>query len=214
MTTQAKTSQERNRYVVIVGVDFSDASAGALDVAAELAERAHGAELHLVHVVPVAIPPAFVGATGAPELGNRVDIQECSEKLKSWLEPLQGRRIRLAGHVRVGSPDREIAQVASDLGADLIVVGAQGKRGLERLLLGSVAESLVRSAPCAVLAHRPRTVPVWEKIEPPCADCVAVQQVTQRTSLWCERHSQHHARAHTYHEVPESYGVGSQTLRS
>jgi nucleotide-binding universal stress UspA family protein len=214
MTTQAKNSQERNRYVVVVGVDFSDASASALSVAAELAERAVGAELHLVHVVSVVIPAAKAEATATPELGHRVDIEECSKALKSWLEPLQGRGMRLAGHVRVGSPDREIAQVASDVGADLIVVGTQGKRGLERLLLGSVAESLVRHAPCAVQVQRPRTVPAWEKIEPPCADCLAVQQVTQRASLWCERHSQHHARAHTYHEVPESYGVGSQTFRS
>ena len=167
MTTQAKNSQERKRYVVVVGVDFSDASAAALSVAAELAERAVGAELHLVHVVSVVIPAPKAEATDTPELGHRVDIQESGEKLKRWLEPLQGRSIRLAGHLRVGLPDCEIAQVASDVGADLIVVGTRGKRGLERLLLGSVAESLVRHAPCAVQVQRLRADPIWEKIRAP-----------------------------------------------
>jgi len=213
MTTQANNTQEQARYVVVVGVDFSEASASALKAAAELTERAAGAELHLVHVVSAVIPAAKGEATATPDAGHRVDVQECTSTLKRWLEPLQGRRMRLAGHVRAGSPDREIAQVASDVGADLIVIGTQGKRGLERLLLGSVAESLVRHAPCTVMAHRPRTVPVWEKIEPPCADCVAARQSTQRASLWCARHSQHHARAHTYHEVPESFGMGAQTFR-
>jgi hypothetical protein len=81
------------------------------------------------------------------------------------------------------------------------------------LLLGSVAESLVRNAPCPVLTWRPKAVPIWNQIAPPCADCVAVQKKTGRATLWCELHSQHHARAHTYYEVPSSYGIGAQTFR-
>ena len=61
MTTQANNSHERNRFAVVVGVDFSEASAQALSAAAELAARSAGGELHLVHVVAAVIPPATGG---------------------------------------------------------------------------------------------------------------------------------------------------------
>jgi hypothetical protein len=116
-------------------------------------------------------------------------------------------------HSRVGRADVEIAQLAQDIGADLLVIGAGGSSAIERLLLGSVAESLVRQAPCPVLGYRPKSVPIWDRIAPPCADCLAVQRATRRSRLWCERHSEHHPRAHTYSEIPQTYGIGSQTFR-
>jgi nucleotide-binding universal stress UspA family protein len=210
---QQKDPQPRARYVVVVGVDFSDASFNALQEAVRLTEGAPEAELHLVHVIGESISHASVGAFVAPDISYLDKIDEAGKTIERWLEPLRLKRARLAGHVRIGRPDREIAQIASDVGADLVVVGTQGKQGLERLLLGSVAESLVRHAPCAVLAHRSRSVAPWELIEAPCADCLAVRQVTGRATLWCERHSEHHLRAHTYREVPESFGMGSQTFR-
>jgi nucleotide-binding universal stress UspA family protein len=206
---QENDSQNAARYVIVVGVDFSDASANALREAVRLTECAGDAELHAVHVLPGAVANASMGVVGTP----LDQIDEASKTLRQWLEPLQQNRARLAGHIRVGRADREIAQVASDVGADLVVVGSHSKQGLERLALGSVAESLVRHAPCAVLAHRSRKVAPWELIEPPCVDCLAVRLATSRASLWCDRHSEHHVRAHTYHEIPESFGVGSQTFR-
>ena len=212
--THEDTRQRTDHSVIVVGVDFSEASAGALKEAAALAERATVAELHVVHVVDIPPPlPSFGGAV-VPELTYLDRIDESDKVLESWLAPLRACRARIVTHFRVGRPDREIAQIASDVGADLIVIGTTGKQGVTRLVLGSVAESLVRSAPCAVLAHRPRAVPVWELIEPPCVDCLAVRQVTGRASLWCDHHSQHHLRAHTYRETPEPYGMGSQTFRS
>jgi hypothetical protein len=121
--------------------------------------------------------------------------------------------VRIVGHLRAGSPAVEIAQLASDLGADLVVVGTHGETGFAGLALGSVAEALVRHAPCPVLTFRPKVSTTWGKIEPPCPDCQKVQRATQRTQLWCERHSKHHPRAHTYSELPASYGIGSQTFR-
>jgi nucleotide-binding universal stress UspA family protein len=217
--TQVTSSQPRNRYVVVVGVDFSDASAQALQEAQKLAQRSTDAELHLVHVVTSSAPMPLT-LSPEPSLGQSPaekaylkEFEESGTLLRKWMEPLQKCALRLAVHLRVGKAEREICQVASDVGADIIVVGTQGKKGLERLFLGSVAEGLVRHAPCAVLAHRPRTVPAWEQIEPPCADCVRVRQETNRAKLWCARHSEHHERAHTYHELPESFGMGAQTFR-
>ena len=212
--TQQNNVQRSNHRVIVVGIDFSEASADALKEAVLLAKNSSPAELHVVHVVTVPVASASIGGSPLPVPLAMTAIDQTAKALEQWLTPLREGPALVAGHVRVGRPDREIAQVASDVGADLIVVGTTGKQGLTRLVLGSVAESLVRHAPCAVLASRPRKVPVWELIEPPCADCLAVRQVTNRASLWCERHSQHHVHAHTYREIPESYGMGSQTFRS
>ena len=81
--------------------------------------------------------------------------------------------------------------------------------------LGSVAEKGVRYAGCPVLVVRPKdyhtaTVP---EIEPPCADCVKVQQETARAQLWCARHSTHHARGRLHYEVPPSFARGTMLLR-
>jgi nucleotide-binding universal stress UspA family protein len=203
----------RRPRVVVAGVDFSEVSINALKEASILVQGSKSSELHVVHVLPTAVPPPSIGPGAGSELLLVGTIEEATKALETALAPYRQGDARVIGHVRVGRPDQELAQVASDVGADLVVVGTAGKHGMERLLLGSVAESLVRHAPCAVLVHRPRTVPAWELIEPPCRDCLAVRQVTDRATLWCERHSERHLRPHTYHEVPDSYGVGSQTFR-
>jgi nucleotide-binding universal stress UspA family protein len=205
----------RARYVIVVGDDDSDASAAAIEEASRLAERAPAGELHVVHVMPVPTPSASPSApSGASDLAYLAEIQESGRMLRARLDPLRTRGMRLAAHVRLGRPDREIAQLATDLGADLIVVGVHGRRGIQRLLLGSVTESLVRHAPCPVLAHRAKAAEPWELIQPPCPDCLAVRQQTERATLWCPRHAEHHLRAHTYHDYPDSYAMGSQTFRS
>jgi hypothetical protein len=121
---------------------------------------------------------------------------------------------RVTGHVRTGSPAHAIADLASEISADLIVVGAQHQSGVTRFFLGSVADKVARIAPCPVLIVRPKETPVWEQIEPPCPDCAHVQRETKSQKLWCERHSQHHPRWHTYHESPANYGIGSMTFRN
>jgi nucleotide-binding universal stress UspA family protein len=210
-TMTRKDNVQRPR-VVVAGIDFSEASINAMKEAALLMEGSKAAELHVVHALSSASPsPSISGADTELSLGRL--IEEATKALESVIAPLREGPTRLIGHIRLGPPDREIAQVASDVGADLIVVGTEGKTGIERLMLGSVAESLVRRAPCAVLVHRPRAVTPWELIEPPCKDCLAVRQVTGRATLWCERHSQHHPKTHTHYELPQSYGVGSQTFR-
>jgi hypothetical protein len=84
---------------------------------------------------------------------------------------------------------------------------------LDRFLDGSVAANLLRLAPCPVLVYRPKSIPAWEQIIPPCPDCLEVQRATGRARLWCERHSERHPRAHTYRETPTSFGLGSLTFR-
>jgi nucleotide-binding universal stress UspA family protein len=193
---------------VVAGVDLVEQTQEVLQAAAKL--RGTGEEeLHIVHVIPHDAVGSLHGED-ALRFSNLTDeVRGKLQQLTAEL-PMEG-RIHL--HVRIGTPDVEIAQLASDVAADFVVVGTHGHKGIERLLLGSVAASLVRYAPCPVLVCRPKSVPKWERIEPPCADCRAVQQKTGRKTLWCERHAQHHPRAHTYSEVPASFGIGSQTFR-
>jgi hypothetical protein len=110
---------------------------------------------------------------------------------------------RAVTHLRLESPAAEIAQLCSDLEADLAIVGTHGRRGFSRVLLGSVAEAVVRLAPCPVLVVRvPRaTAAEVPSIEPPCPHCVETRRETGGQELWCAQHRQRHGRRHTYHQV-------------
>ena len=202
----ATKSETTGKSVILVAVDLSPVSRAVLETGLRVT-GARATELHLLHVL----------GPQPPELLTTLHFATLVEQTKTQLDELASvvpdSVAELVIHVRSGEAGIEIAQLASDIRADLIVVGTHGYKGLDRLLLGSVAESLVRNAPCSVLTYRPRSVQLWEQIEPPCPDCVAVRQATGRVTLWCERHSQHHPRAHTYRETAESFGIGSQTFR-
>ncbi len=203
-----KTSENR---IVLAAIDFSASSPEVLRTAASIAGQ--DGELHLVHVVRH--PPSET--TIAMSADRELNAASSTDAVHTELERM-GKRIapavkRVVLHVRVGKADVEIAQLAHDLDADLLVVGTHGRTGIDRLVLGSVAESLVRHAPCAVLTSRPKIAPVWDQILAPCPDCVAVQRETKRARLWCDRHAEHHPRGHTYSEIPPSYGMGTQTFR-
>lgn len=151
------------RPIVVVGFDFSDTGDHALEHAVRLATRQH-AEPHVVHVAAAVGPmlrlelPDQVVTVGVPEASDR--LRAAVEARFDLFRDRYGDALidfeRAVTHVRVGTPAEEIAQLAADLGADLVIVGTHGRRGFRRLLVGSVAESTVRMAPCPVLVVRPR----------------------------------------------------------
>jgi nucleotide-binding universal stress UspA family protein len=196
---------------IVVGLDFSQMSEHALEVAVNLARQAHGAELHLVHV---AAPPV-AGIELAPTLDlaemadtARTKLAEVIVRMTEWPE------IKGFAHVVMGIAERELARIADDVEADLIVIGTHGRRGLDRAVFGSVAEHVVRFAPCSVLTVRPRPPSAADSIEPPCPDCLASAATSGGTLRTCARHARHnHPRAHTYSEIPEPFAMGSQTFR-
>lgn len=206
MQTQMQTNP--NRPVVVAALDLVMRTEEILNAAARLA--APGGELHVVHVMSQ-------DAAGAARDNAALHFVHLTDGVRSKLDAFTGALpktiSRVVLHVRIGSPDVEITQVASDVSADVIVVGTHDLTGVERIIFGSVGANLIRYAPCPVLVCRPKTVAKWEQILPPCPDCLAVQKSTGRKSFWCERHSQHHPRAHTYSEFPAPYGVGAQTFR-
>jgi nucleotide-binding universal stress UspA family protein len=202
------------RSVILVGIDFSETSMGALRAAESIARFSPNSELHLVHAF--GWPTVSLGSrevVASSQLGMTEDLDKAREELDKLVGPATRGVSRVTGHIRVGAPAKAIVQLASDVSADLVVVGTHGRTGFDRLMFGSVAEKVMRGAPCPVLTVRPKTVPIWEQIEPPCPECLKVQQATAGERLWCEHHSQHHARAHTYREIPPSFGMGTQTFR-
>jgi hypothetical protein len=98
-------------------------------------------------------------------------------------------------------PGFEIAQLAADVNADLVVLGTHDRRGLQHLVFGSVAENVARLAPCSVLVVRPKTIPhPMPAIEPPCPRCLAARAESNGTQFWCEQHRERHGQRHTYHQ--------------
>jgi len=115
---------------------------------------------------------------------------------------------RVVSHLRSNAAGREIAQLAVDLEADLVVVGTHGRTGLARILLGSVAHAVVTQAPCPVLVVRPKQASLVPGIEPPCPRCLETRRLTGGTQLWCDQHRAHHGQRHTYHQEDR---VGQET---
>jgi hypothetical protein len=105
--------------------------------------------------------------------------------------------LQIVTHVRLDAPAEEIAQLAADLEADLVVVGTHGRRGLSRMLMGSVAEGVVRLSPCTVLVVRPKDQAA-PHVEPPCPECVKVRRTSGGREFWCAEHKDRHGQRRTY----------------
>ncbi len=137
---------------ILVPTDFSTHSSEAMKFACTLAEQ-FNAELHLLHVVELLPVAYYEGAIFTAESEQR--MREAAEKMlhkqpeSPWKESLQ-----VVYEVRQGTPFHEIVGYAKDNAIDLIVMGTHGRTGLGHVLLGSVAERVVRKAPCAVLRVR------------------------------------------------------------
>lgn len=139
---------------VLCPIDFSDSSRYAVDLAAELAE-ADGGAITLLNVLD---PPAvYARGQRMAELARDLD-RYAAEHLEQWTAQLAGRtKAAVTKRSRIGHPGAEIlAALEEDPAVDLVVMGSHGRIGLERLLLGSVAEKVVRHARCPVLVARQR----------------------------------------------------------
>jgi nucleotide-binding universal stress UspA family protein len=143
---------------VVVAFDFSQSGRAALYRAIALATRA---PFHVLHFVCVIDPHAGVAAL--PTKGVDFEYAERVQRtLKEEIEfELRGiaaaPRIHFFVHARIGKATEEILNLAREVGADLILVGSKGLTGVERIVLGSVAEAVVREAGCTVEVARAKT---------------------------------------------------------
>lgn len=140
---------------ILVATDFSETAERAVRYAAALAAPLKS-ELILVHVIePIVLPLEVYGASGTASVVEAVD-RSARESLAGAVAALKKiHRGRCRGVVVDGAPAWAIVDAADKLRIDLIVMGTHGRGGLSHLLLGSVAEKVVRSASCSVLTVGP-----------------------------------------------------------
>ena len=141
---------------VIIAVDGSDASLAAVE-AFSRRPWAKGAKVRLLSVVQPYYPvpgPAHPELKGDFESATEVLVQEARHKVAEVANGLRARGIDADTVVHAGDPRTEIVAEAERWGAELIVVGSTGRSGFKRWLLGSVAEYVVRHAPCSVEVPR------------------------------------------------------------
>jgi nucleotide-binding universal stress UspA family protein len=147
---------------ILVATDFSRSAWIALEDAAAIA-KAYGAALDVLHVWELPSFPMPGEMAAGVSLSNTV-IDAVSRQADSLMEQLlrdaraTGIEIRKS-EVFAGQPYRAIVEVAKLRDYDLIVVGTHGRKRLARVFLGSVAERIVRHAPCPVLVARPKLDP-------------------------------------------------------
>jgi nucleotide-binding universal stress UspA family protein len=144
----------KNLDNIVVATDFSDIADHALDEALDLAKRL-GAKITLVHSFEIPVY-GFPDGILVASADVSAQLQASSQKqLTKTIDARKDRGVPITPVLRMGSPWEEVATVAAEVGAGLIVVGTHGRRGLSRALLGSVAERLLRTSALPVLViHR------------------------------------------------------------
>lgn len=134
----------RNR--VVVPYDFSDEAFQAISLGRQLVDKPE--HLHVVHVLPelTATEPGVIWAT----VDNASRLNHAQQAIEEKLTEYEGVQIKIG----FGDPGRVITDIAEEIESDLIVIPSHGRTGMERILLGSVAERVVRLAHCPVLVLR------------------------------------------------------------
>lgn len=152
---------------ILVPVDFSERSRWAYELARSLGSNT-GARLVVLHVIDeihIAEQAVLLDESGLlTELpaAAPAHLQAIEERIRE-LYPMSS-TVEVEYRLREGEPAEEVAQQARGLGSDLIVIGSHGRSGLDRLLVGSVAEAVMRKAPCPVLVVK---APAGDRVTAP-----------------------------------------------
>ncbi len=138
---------------ILLPVDFSEPSLAATGYGVEFARR-FDATLHLIHVIqdPVVYVPIFESYP----LPSKDEFEKYAQtRLDNWILPEDAETCKITRYWMHGDPHVETLKYAREHNIDMIVLGTHGRGAIAHLLLGSVAEKIVRSAPCPVLTVRP-----------------------------------------------------------
>jgi nucleotide-binding universal stress UspA family protein len=134
---------------MLVPVDFSDASRAAVEHAIALA-REMGAEIHLLHSYPVSPGIATPYGPALPEAVFQSIRASAERRLGEVRQHVADAGIPVTAHLTAEAASVAIADAAKELAVDCVVMGTRGLTGVKHMLLGSVAERTVRTAPCPV----------------------------------------------------------------
>lgn len=152
-TTEPLRNTGDDPAIILVAVDTSAGSNRVLGSGARLARAFPGAALHVVHVFRTS---RFDRAHAGAPTANTDALADAKEHLEFHVRSARLQcRNNVTGHFIVGDPTSEILRVRSEIKADVLVVGTHDHSGFERLLLGSIAETLMRKAGCSVFVVRP-----------------------------------------------------------
>jgi nucleotide-binding universal stress UspA family protein len=150
---------------ILLATDGSEEAELAALKAVDLAQSTDS-ELHVVHVgvVPLFLlsDPGTLGDDGKLYEQIEEESRELLRKL-SWRVKVAGGTVT-GSHLRMGAVDLEIVALAKELGADLIIMGCRGHRGIRRAIEGSISDAVIRHAPCPVLvvrSHESAQDPEW-----------------------------------------------------
>lgn len=143
----------RTPRTILVPIDFGDASVAALDYAVDLAEDTdtNVYVLHTFEVPLVGLPDGVLAGTA--ELTSRI-VNAAQRGLDDTLARYDGRKVVLTPLIEQGDTRDVVIDLAEKLGAELVCMGTHGRRGIARAMIGSVAESIVRTSPVPVLTVR------------------------------------------------------------
>jgi len=140
---------------ILVPIDFSEPSEAALAYARTIATK-FGGRLQLLHVIEDPYRAAYAAEVYVPELAGLRDelIADARVRLKATLEPTDFTNLNADFEAMIGTPAWTIVEYAKGHDIDLIVMGTHGRGGVSHLLMGSVAEKVIRTAACPVLTTR------------------------------------------------------------
>jgi nucleotide-binding universal stress UspA family protein len=158
-TTGEPERRKSQRAKVLVPVDFSDCSRRAVDFAVQYVEKIPS-ELYLFHVFEPVRGSKFVGKDLLDKMEANLERMESMAvaELERMVEDAETRKRLRNFQCRVGNgkPWEEILRMAANISADIIIMGTHGREGIERALVGSVAEKVVRRSPCTVVCVKPK----------------------------------------------------------
>jgi len=159
---------------ILLASDGSESAAHATEVAVELSKKTHS-ELHVLYVGEDAYSAAFLFPQAADpawvvqeDLAPIKELEQQFEQLARQTLDAEVQQVRALGgtvaqaHLRMGTPDAEVVDLAEELGVGLIIVGSRGLGGIRRALMGSVSDSVVRHAHCLVLVVRKEEEPAQD----------------------------------------------------
>ncbi len=147
---------------ILVATDFSDASEAATTYAFRLA-RTLGARIYLIHIVPESDVQVMVALRAhlqshiTPETLISAYYTDAEKRLSELVDTAKAKDLLQERLIVTGQPAEEIVSWAAAKNVQIIIVGTHGRRGIEHLLLGSVADRVLRQASCAVLVVPPPT---------------------------------------------------------
>jgi nucleotide-binding universal stress UspA family protein len=186
-------------FKVLIALELDETADWALLEGFRLCARREACELHVVHALG---DPGYSAAEDTLRVADH-RFGAASDLIRRRVERLSGEANtrQVIAHIHPGRAIDAILQVAIDIGADVVVVGSHQRTGVERFVLGSVAERVLRNARCPVLVAVPKdhgAESPLRRMAPPCLDCTRVRRETQNATYWCERHSKVHLKPHVY----------------